>query len=364
MTMNADSLPWKEYSADQELVAVVIDVNGNGNEQNIGLIESAAKKGFELASAVIREAKVPFTLKVVKSPIIDHNEIRDFEGKYFPAVSLIRVNGPEPVESDTESGLSAALLSSVDPSLHVVVFRDFFLSLMRSRLRFRQQEVFYYRHLRHQVGNLVFRVSARLDQVRTDVSENDMEKRLERTLDLVGGAQRATLAFQSLLMNMGTLAGDALEVAPSRTVSSVLVALQHMQEKAREWGVGVDIQGELRGDGPADSKLVHAICEILESSLRAQLGNPGGRVIVRQGMVGPAGYSVLKLEIADQRGDLVSPFNGGAGGIASYEHIVGAEKSLGFKASSTILQAYGGRLSFRPRPEGGAEFLLELPLPS
>jgi signal transduction histidine kinase len=236
------------------------------------------------------------------------------------------------------------------------VFSDTFRNLIRHREFIRLEKQGLFRSLRHQFGNALFRVGARLGQLEDLVLGEDIESRRDRVLELVQGAARASTAAHPLLRNLSVLGGEVFQVDAHLIGDSITEAVRQAEVRAASWGVGFKVEGALGNRAKGEVYLVHALSQLFENALSAQLRCPEGEIHVR--LESPAG--TWKLMIRDQGPGFPSD-ESGISVLASRAARDAGRPGLGIPVILKILRAYGGRARVRNVESGGAEIVVELP---
>jgi len=185
-----------------------------------------------------------------------------------------------------------------------------------------------------------------------------MEGVLARAGELVAGAERSAVRAGPMLQNLAILGGERTRFHLKAIRPSVGEAIARFKVLAAEWGVPARIKGGREPGGESDPHLVHALWVILENALQAQLRRPGGAVEVEI----TEDSNRLLVRVRDSGPGIDMDAVSGIRGVAWRAESFAGRTGLGLSASSRIIEAYRGRLRGRRVPQGGSEFLVELPL--
>jgi signal transduction histidine kinase len=344
---------WIQFVPAPRKIFLLIDPLAEEALQSLDLIRVAALKGLQ-------EAKTCFHDEYASAELELTQQSRDrASGPLFnfetPTVRLVDRNSA--MNSDSFE-ISWRVVQALGPEALVCVFRDTFRNLMVANRSTRRTHSSLLRSLRHQIGNLLFRITARLDQAKRLSFEGDMGSLIEKMRDLISGAERSAHRAEPLLQNLAVLGGEAVRPLEEAIRPSVGEAVNRFTTVAEEWKVAVSIKGAIPRGAQCDPLLVHALWVILENALQAQLREPGGTVSVE--VSESAGH--LSLLVRDEGPGFDMDPNHANLGIALRAESHSGRPGLGLPASSRILNAYGARLLVRSGVGRGAEFLVELPV--
>ena len=351
--MNTRQNDWFQLLPIRKKIFLVIDSAPAGAQQSLENIERAALKGFNEAKESFGEELSTVELEVTRQFGESLSAPTTFQ-----SYSMVRVVDPSSAPRSESFEISWDTIHASGLDGLVCVFRDTFRNLMFAHRSDQSLHSGLLRSLRHQIGNLVFRITARLDQAKRLESEGDIGSMLHRMRELIAKAERSALRAEPLLHNFAVLGGEEIRPRKDAIRSSVNEALDRFVTVAGEWKVAFIINGAGSPESPYDPLLVHAIWVILENALQAQLREPGGTVSVDVS----ESDGRLTLLIRDEGPGFDIDPDHAKPHIARRAESAAGRPGLGLPASSRILGAYGACLRVRSKVAGGAEFLVELPL--
>lgn len=212
--------------------------------------------------------------------------------------------------------------------------------------------------LSHHIKNIMQGVRFGSDMVRMGLSTDDRDI-LVKGWNLV---ERNQVRIDELILDMLSYSKERQPAIELCCMPDVLEdVLELLRGRAQEQGTRIDVElPEGLPMIPCDSEGIHrAMLNVISNALDALVGQDNPAITIRMSI--DSEHKCLRLEVSD---------NGPGIPMEKYEEIfkpfISTKGSrgtgLGLPVSRKILREHGGDLRVQSQPEGGAQFLFELPL--